>query len=124
MRLLSTALCYTLPTPGLQSAAPNGRKRRATGRNPNDAAAHFCLPQLPDHGIRRLPETFIPDDAGLTFAFKEGWREHSELCDRQPDTEGGRQDKSDGMKVDRNRLTLTAQLQELKWRQTRFDGTD
>ena len=55
--------------------------------------------------LRRLPETFRPDDAGLTFAFQEGWREHSELCDLQPDTEGGRQDKSDGMKVDRNRLS-------------------
>lgn len=55
--------------------------------------------------LRRLPETFVPDDAGLSFAFKEGWRAHSRLCDRQPDTEGGRQDKSDGMKVDRNRLS-------------------
>ncbi len=60
--------------------------------------------------LRRLPETFIPDDAGLTFAFKEGWREHSPLFDRQPDAEGGRQDKSDGMKVDRNRLTLLLSL--------------
>jgi len=33
----------------------------------------------------------------LTFAFKEGWREHSKLCDHQPDTEGGRQGKSGGM---------------------------
>ncbi len=63
----------------------------------------------PDELVRRLPETFIPDDAGMAFAFKEGWREHSKLCDRQPDTEGGRQDKSGGMKVDRNRLTARMQ---------------
>ena len=26
--------------------------------------------------VRRLPETFIPDDAGFTFAFREVWRKH------------------------------------------------
>jgi hypothetical protein len=41
---------------------------------------------------RRLTETSIPDDAGSTFAFSEGWREHSRLCDRRPDTLGGRQE--------------------------------
>jgi len=30
---------------------------------------------------------------------------HSRLCARRSDTEGGRQDKSDGMKFDRNRLS-------------------
>jgi len=25
----------------------------------------------------------------LAFAFKDGWREHRQLCDREPDTEGG-----------------------------------
>jgi hypothetical protein len=54
--------------------------------------------------LGRLPETFVPDDAGLTFAFKEGRRVHSRLCARRSDTEGGRQDKSAGMKADRNRL--------------------
>ena len=54
--------------------------------------------------LRRLAEIFVPDDAGLRFVFKEGWREHSKLCDLQSDTEGGRQDKSNGMKIDRNRL--------------------
>jgi len=54
--------------------------------------------------LARLPDTVLPDDAGLTFAFKEGWREHSRLCDRRLDTEGGRQRKSGGMKVDNNRL--------------------
>ena len=54
--------------------------------------------------LARLPDTFLPDDAGFTFAFKEGWREHSRLCDRRLDTEGGRQRKSGGMKVDKNRL--------------------
>ena len=53
-----------------------------------------------------MPETSVPDDAALTFAFKEGWREHSNLCDHQADTEGGREDKSAGMDVDRNRLNL------------------
>jgi len=53
--------------------------------------------------LRRLPETFAPDDAGLTVAFKEGRRVHSRLCGRC-DTEGGRQDKSAGMKVNRYRL--------------------
>jgi len=54
--------------------------------------------------LRRLPETFAPDDAGLTVAFKEGRRVHSRLCARRSDTEGGRQDNSAGMRVDRNRL--------------------
>jgi len=40
----------------------------------------------------------------LTFAFKEGWREHSKLCDRQPNTEDERQDRSGGTKGNRNRL--------------------
>jgi multidrug resistance efflux pump len=56
-------------------------------------------------GVRRLPDMFIPDDAGLTFAFKEGRQEHGALCDCRCDTEGGRQDKLDGMKIDRNRLS-------------------
>ena len=46
----------------------------------------------------------MPGDPGLTLAFKERWREHSGLFDRQRDAEGGRQDKQGGMKVDRNRL--------------------
>jgi hypothetical protein len=57
-----------------------------------------------DRESRRLPETRIPDDAGWTITFKEAWREHSKLCDQQPDTKGGRQDESGGMKVQRNRL--------------------
>lgn len=40
----------------------------------------------------------------LALAFKDGWREHSELCIRAFDTEGRRQDKSGGMTVDSNRL--------------------
>jgi hypothetical protein len=36
-------------------------------------------------------------------------RVHSRLCARRSDTEGGRQDKSAGMKVDRNRLSGTSQ---------------
>jgi hypothetical protein len=59
---------------------------------------------VPIEALRRFPETSIPDDAGLAFAFKEGWREHGQLCDHQPDTEGGRQDRSAGVKADRNRL--------------------
>jgi len=54
-------------------------------------------------GFRRLPETLMPDDAGLKVAFKQGGREPSALHDRQRDTDGGRQDKPDGMEVDRNR---------------------
>jgi len=46
----------------------------------------------------------MPDDAGLTVAFKEGRRVNSRHCARRSDTEGRRQDKSAGMKVDRNRL--------------------
>ena len=42
----------------------------------------------------------------FALAFKEGWRGHRALCGRQPDIEGGRQYKSDGVKVDRNRLGL------------------
>lgn len=55
--------------------------------------------------LRRLPETFLPDDAGLAFVFEEGWREHSKLNDRQPDTEDGPQYKSGGLEVHRNRLS-------------------
>ena len=42
------------------------------------------------NGLRRLPVIFLPAEAGLAFVFKEGWQEHSELCDCQSDTEGGR----------------------------------
>ena len=62
------------------------------------------LPMTEFRALARLPDTFLSDDAGLTFAFKEGWRGHSRLCDRRLVTEGGRQRKSGGMKVDKNRL--------------------
>jgi len=29
----------------------------------------------------------------LTFAFREGYREHRKLCEHEPDTEGRGQDK-------------------------------
>ena len=97
------------PAPGVEWS----RAWWSTGVMRNSCQIRTCMRQrcpLPTRdirgcGVRRLAETFFPGDAGLTFAFKEGWREHSELCDRQPDTEGGRHDKSGGMKVNRNRLT-------------------
>jgi zinc transporter len=50
----------------------------------------------------RLAETHSIDDAGLTPAFKEVNGGRSKHFDPLPDTEGGRQDKSDGTKVDRH----------------------
>jgi hypothetical protein len=64
------------------------------------------------YGFRRLPETFVPDDAGLTFAFKEGRRVHSSLCARRSDAEGGHQDKTAVMKVDRNCLKPSRPCQD------------
>lgn len=51
---------------------------------------------------RRLAETSIPNGAGLTAAFKQERGEPGKHCDRVPATEGGRQDKSEGTKVDRH----------------------
>jgi hypothetical protein len=53
---------------------------------------------------------FVPADAGLAFVFKECFREHSALCDRERDAEGGRQDKPDGTRIDRNRLIIVASV--------------
>jgi hypothetical protein len=39
----------------------------------------------------------------LVATFKQNLREHGKLHERQPEIEGGRQDKSTGMKVGRNR---------------------
>jgi len=44
-------------------------------------------------GLRRLSETFVPDDAESTVAFKEGRRVRSRLSARRSDTEHRRQDK-------------------------------
>jgi protein SCO1/2 len=63
------------------------------------------VPGSSTSGFRHLLQTFLPVDAGLTRAFKEGWREHSKLCDRRLDNEGGRPDKSGGVKADRGRLS-------------------
>ena len=60
-------------------------------------------------GIRRLAEPFMPDHAGLAFAFNEGRREHGAPSGRQPETEGRRQDKSDGLKADGNRRIPTVE---------------
>jgi len=103
-RLRSGQLLFLGSTCGLDSASaipmptPRYDGRAAAGSAMMSTAARG------DAGLRRLPETFVPDDAGLTFAFKEGRRAHSRLSGRRSDTEGGRQDKSAGMKVDRNRL--------------------
>jgi len=36
---------------------------------------------------------FVITTRSRVIAFNEGWRKQSALGDRQPDTEGGRQDK-------------------------------
>lgn len=51
----------------------------------------------------QLAETSIPNGTGLTAAFAPGKGEASKHFDRQPATEGGRQDKSEGTEVDKHR---------------------
>lgn len=94
--VLVTPLPGVTPLQTLSTVPPGGN---ISGLRAPSVEARGAAPRL-----RRLPEILIPDDAGLTFAFKEVRQEHSAPCDCRSDTEGGRQDKSDGMKIDRNRL--------------------